>query len=311
MLPSQQVPVDALPSMPDRAASIPLTCSPRTWRLVLAYDGTSFQGWQVQPGVPTVQGTLQAAVREIFGVSVLPQGSGRTDAGVHADGQVVSLTLPLPITAERLQRVLNRRLPASIRVVSASPAAPDFHPRADVLSKRYEYRIFPRRSIAAPGEAVCPPALARYVWDCRWPLRLEAMQQAAGVVTGTHDFSSFAAHDPDRAERISAAGGSNVRTIHSSIWAQRDGLLVYSVSGSGFLHHMVRNLVGTFVEVGRGRMSPAAVAGVLAARSRTAAGPTAPPQGLFLAEVVYAGDAAASGSADDVAAPLTLAGLSA
>lgn len=267
--------------------------SRHTFRLVLAYDGSDYFGWQVQPGRPTVQGTLADAVRQVTGETVLPQGSGRTDTGVHATGQVVSLCLDAAIPANRLLLALNRKLPSAIRVTTAAEVAHDFHARASVLHKTYEYRIFERRTHGQPGETICPPSLARFVWDCRWPLHLQPMIQAAALLAGTHDFTSFAASDPDKALREQGAGGvNNVRTIHSSAWQRSDGCLKYRVTGTGFLHHMVRNIVGTCVLAGAGRLDAAAIPAILAARDRRAAGPTAPPQGLELITVVYKGDAA-------------------
>ncbi len=270
------------------------------WKLVLAYDGTDFHGWQVQPGKRTIQGMLATALYQVTGEDVLPQGSGRTDAGVHAESQVVSVELTAPIPPERLLRAVNRRLPASIRVLSVEPAVHDFHARAAVAWKTYEYRIFVRHCTETPDERLCPPWQARYVWDCRWPLSLQAMQHAAGQVIGLHDFTSFAAHDPDRAQRIAAsseddteneAGGklapSNVREVFSSTWHAADGLLIYRISGTGFLHHMVRNLVGTFVEIGAGKREAGTIAMILSAKDRRLAGVTAPPQGLFLLHVEY------------------------
>lgn len=263
---------------------------PSTWKLVVAYDGTDFHGWQVQPGLRTVQGELARALREVTGETVLPQGSGRTDTGVHAEGQTVSVDLHARIPAERLVPALNRRLPAAIRVVHAAPAA-GFHARSRVVSKTYEYRIFPRHGWdgASVAEQVLLPWRSRFLWDCRSALSLTAMCAAAGAVVGTHDFTSFAACDPDRTTRMAESDAtlSNVRTILTSTWTEQDGLLLYRVTGTGFLHHMVRNLVGTFVEVGAGRRSAAWVGDVLCALDRRAAGPTAPPQGLFLMRVEY------------------------
>ena len=255
----------------------------QAWKLVLAYDGTDFHGWQVQPGLRTVQGELCRAIHAVTGESVLPQGSGRTDTGVHAEAQAVSLGLRAPIAPERLLTALNRRLPAAIRVLQAA-ISPGFHARSGVVSKTYEYRIVPGR-----GEQVVLPWHSRFVWECRVPVSLPAMQAAAGLVVGTHDFTSFAACDPDRSARLhgNSAAVSNVRTILTSSWSTADGLLRYRVTGTGFLHHMVRNLVGTFLEVGCGRRTAAWVADVLHARDRRAAGATAPPQGLFLMDVVY------------------------
>lgn len=256
------------------------------WKLTVAYDGTPYHGWQVQPELPTIQGTLAEALRHITGETVLPQGSGRTDTGVHAFGQVASFSLESPIPGPNLQRALNNLLPTSIRIVAVETVSADFHARHGARRKTYEYRISP--------EPVCPPTLAPFVWNYTWPLDLTAMQQAATHVVGTHDFSSFAAIDPDLSTRSSeeeTSGAANeksaIRTIFASNWHCESGLLIYQVTGSGFLHHMVRNLVGTFVDVGRGRISADDLPDILEACSRTAAGPTAPPQGLFLVSVDY------------------------
>jgi len=273
----------------------------RIWRLTLAYDGTDFRGWQVQPGEATVQGELQAALGRVTGEAPLPQGSGRTDAGVHALAQVASFPLRAPIPPENLLRALNRTLPASIRVLDARTEADGFHARHSALAKTYEYRIW---LPAARGSDLCSPFLARYVYACPWDLDQVGLEGAAGCFVGQHDFRSFAATDPDlttrAAEPGSASAGddgsdSTVRTIFSSRWETRSAeygqLLVYRVRGDGFLHHMVRNLVGTMLDVGRGQLPLQAVPAILASRSRAEAGPTAPARGLFLHSVEYeAGD---------------------
>ena len=247
---------------------------------MLAYDGTAFRGWQIQPGQPTIQGEFAKAVERITGEQVLPQGSGRTDAGVHALQQVASLELAAPIPPANLLRALNRALPESIRVLSAETAPPGFHARHSAVEKTYEYRIF-------RGE-ICPPVLARYVYALNWPLDVDAMARAAALVLGEHDFTSFAADDPDATCRERGEGLRNcVRTIRESYWSENQGELRYRVTGNGFLHHMVRNLVGTFLEVGRGALKAGAIPDVIHAGSRSAAGPTAPPRGLFLAAVKY------------------------
>src|SRR5215470_312792 len=232
------------------------------WKLVLAYDGTDFHGWQVQPDRVTIQGTLADAIERITGERVLPQGSGRTDAGVHALGQVASFALAAPIPAANFHRALNRALPASIRVLETVSVPADFHARHKAVGKRYEYRIF-------RGE-ICPPWVSRYVFALNWPLNVAAMREAATVVIGQHDFASFAASDPDLTQRSSEEEGiSTVKTIFSSSWDEVEGeLLVYRVHGSGFLHHMVRNLVGTFLDVGRGHIAASDVKRILEARSR-------------------------------------------
>ena len=275
---------------------------PIQWKLTLAYDGTDLHGWQIQPGLSTVQGLLSAAIASITGEPVLPQGSGRTDAGVHALGQTTSFALRAPIPAQNLQRALNRILPAAIRVLAAETVPPEFHARHSAVEKTYQYRIF-----STHGGEVCPPFLARFVHACPWPLDVDAMHQAAQIVLGEHDFTSFAAADPDRSARDADRSATpaldgplrsgNTRTIFESGWtrsttdagiaADSVPLLCYTVRGNGFLHHMVRNLVGTFLEVGRGRLAPEAIARILAARDRSQAGPTAPASGLFLVRVGY------------------------
>jgi len=254
----------------------------RNWKLILAYDGTDFRGWQVQPDQPTIQGELSNATERVTGERVLPQGSGRTDAGVHALGQVASFELAAPIPPENLLRALNRTLPESIRILSAEIAPPAFHARHSALEKTYEYRIF-------RGE-ICPPTQARYVYALNWPLDVKAMARAAALVLGEHDFTSFAASDPDAASRDAEPGRELdcVRTILESRWIIEPSQFGYRVTGSGFLHHMVRNLVGTFLEVGRGSIAVESIPSILAARSRSAAGPTAPARGLFLVDVKYA-----------------------
>jgi tRNA pseudouridine38-40 synthase len=256
----------------------------RVWKLVLAYDGSEFHGWQVQPDRVTVQGELRDALARVTGEDVLPQGSGRTDAGVHALGQVASFALAAPIPEANLARALNRTLPASIRVLSAARVTSDFHARHSAKSKTYEYRIF-------RGE-ICPPWQARYVYALHAPLDVDAMQRAAARVRGEHDFTSFAASDPDRRERGSPDGSpdprGNMRCLHLSQWTQKaEGSLLYRVQGNGFLHHMVRNLVGTFLEIGRGALEETEIPAILQSRARERAGPTAPARGLFLVDVDY------------------------
>jgi tRNA pseudouridine38-40 synthase len=269
----------------------------QNWKLTLAYDGTDFHGWQVQPGKRTIQGELQSALERIVGEAPLPQGSGRTDAGVHALAQVASFELQARIPAANLVRAMNRTLPGSIRVVEAQVVGEQFHARHSAVAKTYEYRVLPVEPSAAQ---ICPPFLARYVYPYSWKLDFEMLQESAAAFVGEHDFRSFAASDPDVATRsgegqeagaIQTETRTTVRTIFASEWREemKDGfrLLVYRVRGNGFLHHMVRNLVGTTLDVGRGYLSIEEIARIFAARSRAAAGPTAPARGLFLHSVEY------------------------
>lgn len=306
------------------------------WKLTLAYDGTEFHGWQIQANpsaIPTIQARLAEAIAAVTGEHVLPQGSGRTDAGVHALGQVANFALAAAVPARNLKNALNRVLPASIRVLEAEQASPAFHARHCAVGKIYRYRIF--------HGAVCSPFLARFVSCCRWPLDVEAMQAAAQSILGEHDFTSFAASDPDRTQRMTmhartqhdvpgigieadeeqeiegadiqrALPSGNVRRIDQSDWncdalpvsnfdgwqapgpathsaqdAELGQMYTYTVRGNGFLHHMVRNLVGTFVEIGRGRLPVDCIPEILKGRRRSLAGPTAAASGLCLMKVLY------------------------
>jgi tRNA pseudouridine38-40 synthase len=249
----------------------------RNVKLVLSYDGSDFSGWQVQPGVATIQGTLATVIGRLTGEKVLPQGSGRTDAGVHALAQVASFTTESRIPVENLAKALNDLLPASIRVLRAEEVDPEFHARKSSRGKTYQYRML--------RSAICPPFLARYVWHYPFPLDEGVMMRAAGAVIGKHDFTSFAAVDPERGKEGEEA--SNVRTIFCSRWERTEEELVYTVKGNGFLHHMVRNLVGTFLLVGKGTLQPAELGKILEARDRSLAGATASASGLYLVSVEY------------------------
>ena len=238
----------------------------RNLKLILSYDGTDFAGWQVQPGTETVQGTLASAIGRITGEKVLPQGSGRTDAGVHALAQVAAFTIDNPIPTENLRRAVNRLLPPAIRVLEAAETHAEFHPRFDAAAKTYRYTIY--------RAEVCPPFDWRYVHHHPYPLDEAAMMAAAGVFVGEHDFTAFAAADPR-----DAVVKSKVRTVFGSELVRAGDRLVYTVRGSGFLKHMVRNLVGTLIEVGRGNIDGRSIP--------VKSGPTAPAKGLTMVSVEY------------------------
>lgn len=250
---------------------------PRNLKITLAYDGADFRGWQVQPGEATIQGTLAQAIGRVTGENVLPQGAGRTDAGVHALGQVASCAIASAIPAQNLKKALNDVLPAAIRILNVADVAEDFHARHSAVSKTYRYRIF--------RDEICPPHLARYVCHYPFPLDEDAVQRAAKYVIGEHDFTSFASSDPGKNEEHKEA--SNVRRIFQSRCERQQNELVYTVEGNGFLHHMVRNLVGTFLLAGKGTLSEADVRRILELRDRSVAGATAPAGGLWMVEVKY------------------------
>jgi len=247
----------------------------RRIKITVAYDGTDFHGWQVQPGLATIQGRLEQIVGEIEGKPVQVAGSGRTDAGVHALAQVAAFSLENPIPAYNLRKAINRLLPASVRVLSVEETHAAFHPRYDAVAKTYEYRIH-RAEILSPFEW-------RYAHHFPYPLNEEAFVAIAPLLEGEHDFSAFAASDDSDRE-----AKSKVRTIFSSR-AQRTGdQLIYQVRGSGFLKHMVRNIVGALLEVGKGNLGEADVRALLAGVSgRGGAAATAPSKGLFLVRVEY------------------------
>ena len=247
----------------------------RTIKLILAYDGTAYAGWQVQPGHDTVQGVLEAALEKITGAPVRVTASGRTDAGVHALGQVASFTTESRHPAEVFQRALNAELPHDVAVLEAAEAQEGFHAIRDSVRKRYRYIIHdgPVRDVFR----------RRYCWGVYERLDAEAMQRAAQPLAGKHDFSSFQSSGAERATSVRTIYGISVKRGRL---AERD-LLTTEVEADGFLYNMVRAIVGTLVEVGRGARAESWPAEVLQATDRRAAGPTAPPQGLFLVRVEY------------------------
>ncbi len=249
----------------------------RRIRITVAYDGTEFYGWQVQPGLTTIQGTLQTILSGIEGSEVAVPGSGRTDAGVHALGQVAAFSLTNPIPVDNLRRAINRLLPRSIRVRSVEEVHADFHPRYDAVAKTYQYVIF--------RQEICLPFERRYVHHHPYPLDEAAMVEAASLFEGEHDFSVFAAAD----ER-DGLGYSKVRRVFSSHLERAGDRLIYRIRGRGFLKHMVRNLAGTLIEAGKGNVSTDDLKRRLEPGCTQRAGPTAPAQGLFLVSVEYPGD---------------------
>ncbi len=246
----------------------------RRIKIEVAYDGTDYHGWQVQPELETIQGTLERVIGEIEGRPVQVAGSGRTDAGVHALAQVAAFSIENPIPVENLQRAVNRLLPPDIRVTRVEEVALEFNPRYDARRKTYEYRIF-------RGE-ICPPFERRYVYHHPYPLRVAEMMELAPLLEGEHDFTAFAASD-ERDE----LGASKVRTIFCSRVSEEGGRLVYRVTGSGFLKHMVRNIVGVLLEAGKGNVDRSGVLARLAPGCKIPPGPTAPARGLFLVSVEY------------------------
>ena len=250
----------------------------RTFKLTLAYDGTDYAGWQVQPGQKTIQGNLQRALRQILGHDVHVIGSGRTDSGVHAIAQVASLSIPSwRHDAESLGRALNAHLPESIVVTEAVDAPEGFHAIRDAVSKRYRYQL----QVGGIRDAFD----FRYRWYLKGPLNMNAMKSAAKLFMGTHDFASFQATGSDRKTTIREIRGCEV--IHQS--SDRPGRLhvAIEVEANGFLYNMVRNIAGTIVEVGLGKCSPESIQSMLAARNRDVAGQTAPAHALFLVRVDY------------------------
>jgi tRNA pseudouridine38-40 synthase len=246
----------------------------RNLKITLQYDGTAYVGWQRQDSGTSIQGLLEDAVARIEGARVTIHGAGRTDAGVHALGQVATVGLEADIEPPRLTRALNAVLPLDVRVCSVEEMAPEFHARFSAVGKVYEYRI-----VNAP---IVSPFLHPYVWHVTQPLDLDAMRAGSTRLEGAHDFAAF--------QGARAAGRSTDRIVRAIEWKDGGGSdlpLVMRIEGNGFLRHMVRNIVGTLVEVGAGRWPPSRIADVLASRDRTQAGPTAPAHGLFLVRVQY------------------------
>ena len=240
-------------------------------KLTLEYDGTKYHGWQLQKNALTLQGTLEAVLARLFGEPIRVRVAGRTDTGVHALGQVVSFSSEKIIELFRLQRALNALLPPDIVVRKVEPVPDTFNPRRDALSRIYRYQIW---------NHPWPSAIwGRYSWHVSFPLDGAAMQQAAALLIGDHDFSSFQGsdwveHNPHRT------------VLRSTVYLDNE-FLTYEVEARSFLRHMVRNIAGSLVDVGRGTVSVNEFAEIFTARDRTRAGLNAPSQGLFLVSVQY------------------------
>jgi tRNA pseudouridine38-40 synthase len=243
----------------------------RKIKLTIQYDGSRYSGWQIQPGKRTIQGELTEVVSSLTGIRTLVQGASRTDAGVSALGQAVLLEIDSPIPTKNFPKAINDRLPREIVVTSAKEVPPEFDLFGDVKSKLYRYTIYLDKHR--------PVLKLNQCWHLSIKLDAPAMNQAAQLLVGTHDFKSFASSADRREETI--------RTIFNCTVQQEDKWIYIDVEGDGFLYNMVRNIVGTLVEIGRGRWPPDKISKILAAKNRTAAGPLAPPEGLCLMWIKY------------------------
>ena len=261
-------------SNPDRPGSPQaLEESSQNLRLEVQYDGTGYHGWQIQPRLRTIQGELTRTLESILQEPVHVCGSGRTDAGAHALAQVCHFHTTSRLELSSLWKALNSRLPPTIRVTGIERAAADFHARHHARTKHYRYRIL--------NTSWCPPFEYPYVHHFYRRLDYEKLNRAAELVVGKRDFSAFCDAD--------SQAKSKIRRVTSSVFVfdTRRKLLEYNVCADGFLHHMVRNLVGTFLEVGRGKLPVEAIPAILESKDRSRAGPTAPAKGLFLVWVGY------------------------
>ena len=242
------------------------------FKMIVEYDGTAYSGWQIQNDVPTIQGEIENALRRITGQTLRVTGSGRTDAGVHALGQTAGFVCETKLPVQQLHKGLNSLLPPDIVIRSLASVSTSFHPRYDAVSKVYRYRILNRPWPGAIGR--------QYAWHLRRPLDSNAMGFAVNHLIGTHDFKAL--------EGSGSPRESTVRHVfRASVEPREPGFLIFEIEANGFLRFMVRNIVGTLVEAGLSKRSAADLKRILASRDRNQAGPTAPPQGLFLVRVIY------------------------
>src|SRR5262245_4433117 len=247
----------------------------RHLKMVVSYVGTRYAGWQVQPGRPTVQGILEERLGRMLQEPMRLAGAGRTDAGVHARGQVASFSIGPAIPMEGLRRGLNARLPEDIAVLGVEEVRESFHARADARGKEYVYRIS-RAEVVSPFDAP-------FVAPVRGRLDVETMDRAARRLAGTHDFTSFCPADSEIEDKV--------RTLAVSEIFEAGEEVRYRVLGNGFLRHMVRTLIGTLILAGQGRLDPSEIDAILASRDRRRAGPVAPARGLCLERVLYGEEA--------------------
>lgn len=240
-------------------------------KLIVAYDGSAYHGWQIQPGAPTIEGELNRALSELMQEEIQVIGASRTDSGVHALCNVAVFDTKTRIPAEKIAYALNQRLPEDIKVQESSEVAQDFHPRHCVSRKTYEYRIL-NREFPLPTKRL-------YAHFTYVPMDIERMRQAAAYLVGEHDFKSFCS--------VNSSAETTVRTIYELTVEKQQEEIVIRVCGNGFLYNMVRIIAGTLMEIGRGNMEPEQIKDMLAAKNRQAAGPTAPAQGLTLVKYEF------------------------
>ena len=258
----------------------------RTFKITLAYDGTNYAGWQRQHTDPTIQGLVEDAISEVEGQSVKLYAAGRTDAGVHALGQVASVCLSHSIDSMALLRAVNSKLPRDVRVVDVQQVADTFHARFDTSEKYYRYRLGIGR--------VQNPLERRFLWWLSESIKLSPMREASNALCGQHDFASFqtATDDSSPKSTVRTITAINIGVEEAQSWSALGGnrearIITVDIHGNGFLRHMVRTIVGTLVEIGRDRRAPESMMTLLSSRDRRQAGPTAPARGLFLVSVEY------------------------